>query len=309
MKTLISLILLGGLIVWVDWRDALYAVRGMSHEITVLGFVLFMLSQVLVAARLQILLTSQEIDIGYPRSLRLTFAGLLAGNFLPSTVGGDAIKILALRRWNHDGPISVASVIADRLIGLTAIVFLLPILLFVPTLLTPKIAGTIKFVLTPLGIGVIIAGVVYSLRKPTLRHLRSITVASFLLSRISRLIRSISNLAATWITRPRLLLVAVCISWASVLSAWVAVWIVAQETGINIRFIELVAVQILIYFVTLLPITFNGLGIREIGLVYLLSKFDASPEQALALAAVSKLLFLSTSSLGLFDAVMWMRSK
>jgi hypothetical protein len=59
--------------------------------------------------------------LGLPTSLRPLlshyFAGLFVGNFLPSTIGGDVLRVARLAAVNGDRPDTFASVVLERLTG------------------------------------------------------------------------------------------------------------------------------------------------------------------------------------------------
>lgn len=303
-----------GLLAWLalrsDWSRALGVLRAVPWFVSGLGFLLMILAQMLGALRLQQLLAAQEIRINYLYSLRLTFAGLFTGNFLPSTVGGDAVKVLALARGGHGKGTPTASVVVDRLINLVAVASLLPAVVLVPKLFEPGVPGGIEFGRAGLVLaGGVLIGVVYVARGHALRRVEVVNSGSTLQSRAHRLVHSISVIAGRWVTKPEMLLVTLCLSWVSVLSAIVAVWVAARGLGIRIGFVELLAVVVLVYFAALLPISLNGLGIQEVSMVYLLSRLGVSPEQGLALAVLVRLLYVGTSLLGVFEVLAWQRSE
>lgn len=309
-KGLVSLGLLAWLALRFDWTSVLDALRAVPWFVSGLGILLMILAQMLGARRLQLLLAAQEIHIGYLYSLRLTFAGLFASNFLPSTVGGDAVKVLALARGGHGTGTPVACVVADRLINLVAILFLVPTVAAVPELFEPRITSAIGFGTVGLALGGgLLAGVIYSMCQHAPRPLKAINPGSTLRSRGRRFLDSISMIAVRWAAKPGMLLVALGLSWASVLAAILAVWVAGQGLGIGVGFVHLTAVMVLVYFATLLPVSFNGLGLQEVSLVYLLSRLGAAPEQALALAVSSRLFLVGTSLLGAFDILAWRRPK
>ena len=53
------------------------------------------------------------------QSTHLTFAMLFASNFLPTTIGGDVVRLAGALRLGFDQAISVASLVVDRLVGMT----------------------------------------------------------------------------------------------------------------------------------------------------------------------------------------------
>lgn len=309
LKGLVSLGLLAWLAFHFDWSSTLTSLHAVPWFVTGLGFLLMILAQMLGARRLQLLLTAQEIQIGYFYSLRLTFAGLFAGNFLPSSVGGDAIKVLALARTGYGTGTPTACVVVDRVINLVAAAFLLPTVAIVPELIEPKIINAAGLSVTGLLLGgVLLSGVIYVGRWPVVRHLKTISQASALATKAHSVFALLSTIASRWATKPRLLLTALGLSWAALLAGIGTAWVTSQGLGIAVGFVELTAVVILLYFAALLPISFNGLGIQEVSLVYMLGRLGATPEQALALAVFSRLFQVGTSLLGTFDILAWQRT-
>ena len=61
----------------------------------------------------------EALDIRYPfrRLLSLYFAGQFMGNVLPSTIGGDALRVSRLSRDTGESPTVFASVVLERLTG------------------------------------------------------------------------------------------------------------------------------------------------------------------------------------------------
>ena len=73
------------------------------------------------------LLRSGGVKARWGQSLRITFAGLFATNFLPTTIGGDLARLAGAIQYGFDATVSAASLVADRLIGLAGMVFVLPL--------------------------------------------------------------------------------------------------------------------------------------------------------------------------------------
>ena len=259
---------------------------------------------------MQLLLARQQIRIGLNYSFRLTLAGLFASNFLPSTVGGDAIKVLVLVRRGFGKTVTTATIVADRVINLFAMAFLLPTVLAIPGILDPAIGNDIGFRVTIITAvtGLLICGV-YLLGRYAQRKIKTSDAEVILFSKGQRFLGSLSLLTSRWLAEPKILFAASALSWASVSSAFVATWIMALGLKINISIFELIPVLVVVYFVTLLPISVNGLGVQEVSLVYLLTKLGILSGQALALAVIMRLLYVATSLFGVYDMVNWSSRK
>src|SRR3972149_8517248 len=80
-----------------------------------LAIVLTLISRLAVAQRWHVLLRSGGVNATWTQSLRITFAGLFANNFLPTTVGGDVARMAGALQMGFDAAVSAASLIVDRL--------------------------------------------------------------------------------------------------------------------------------------------------------------------------------------------------
>ena len=308
--TVLKIVVSVGLLVWLghrsNWRDALPILRAAPWSIHVLGLAMVLAAQMLVARRLQLLLASQSILLRYVFSLRLTLVGLFVGNFLPSTIGGDAVKVLILVRRGYGKTVPTASVLVDRFVNMVAVIFLVPSAFFVPDLMELLAAVPIYVAVagTLIGLGLLVI-VLYVMRRGTRWHLEPRETRSSLRVRILRLVDRLATISTNWTKKPRILLLALGLSWAAVLSSIMAVWIASKGLGITVSFVELLSVLVLVYFVALLPISLNGLGVQEISVVFLLARLGISSEHALALAVLIRLYYTCASLLGVFEILTW----
>ena len=82
-----------------------------------LAAAVFFLSIVLGAYQWYLLLRFQGIDYGYRASFRTYYSGMFLNNFLPGTVGGDALRVYEVHRNAEGLGKAVAATFLDRLIG------------------------------------------------------------------------------------------------------------------------------------------------------------------------------------------------
>jgi uncharacterized protein (TIRG00374 family) len=82
------------------------------------AFLLFLGNILLRAYRWYVLVIALQQDVSYDRLLYLYFLGFFFNNFIPSGFGGDVVKVLALQRDQGGGAEALSSVVMDRLTGL-----------------------------------------------------------------------------------------------------------------------------------------------------------------------------------------------
>lgn len=108
----------------VDMADTLQRVRSVSAAVAVGALLLMLLLSLLSILRWQIVMRQFGRILGFGLTARLFFEGLFFNQALPSTVGGDGVRIY--RSFRAGLPLSAAinSVILDRVLGLTSLMLL-----------------------------------------------------------------------------------------------------------------------------------------------------------------------------------------
>ena len=269
LGTLASLALLVALLGRQDWSEITRSAARLSANNAILALALLVASQGFNAWRWWILLRAQAISMSYYESVRLAFAGLFASNFLPSTIGGDVIRLAGVLAVAADRVAGTASVVVDRAVSVFGMLFLLPVsaMIFLPELRAggwPMVAGLVT------GEG---------------------GAASFL----SRSLRRWMDAFALWAKAPASLARALAASWGGVVCYVLAIWVTAQGLGMSVTVTQVAGVTGLTYLLTLIPVSINGYGIREAAMVALYAQLGAVAEQASALALISRLLMMAVT--------------
>jgi uncharacterized protein (TIRG00374 family) len=124
LEALVSGILLAAILHWAGIHRVLH-----EHSRTQLRWFLpavavSVATVPLMALRWRLLLSAKGIDAPLAWLTRTYFVALFAGQFLPAAIGGDAVRAVELGRRTRDAPEAVASVLIDRLVGLVSLVVL-----------------------------------------------------------------------------------------------------------------------------------------------------------------------------------------
>ena len=127
-----------------DWNSetALWTIGAIVFTLT--GFVLG-------AIRWQRVLIALDVRQPLRRLFSHYMAGQFVSNFLPTTVGGDVVRVGRLTRDTDDGPISFTSVVFERLSGW----LVLPLITFIGFAINPGLTGLGKSTKIPLIVGFI----------------------------------------------------------------------------------------------------------------------------------------------------------
>lgn len=266
--TLLSIGLLIWLVAQQDWNAFLATLKAMRWKYVVLAAGLVMMTQTLNATRWYTLLRAIRLPMSWRRSTQLFFAGLYVSNFLPTTIGGDVLRLSGIAAESEDRVKAGATVVIDRLVSLFGMAMLLPFsLIYVAPALR-----TAAYYPSPVGL----LGVTW-------------------VDRVRLTFDRIWDAFLLWKNKPGALLSALCVSLMGVFSYLLSLTLLANELDIPVNLLEVAGVTGLTYFLTLLPISLNGWGVREVGVVAFYSALGASADQAVALALVSRAMLMISS--------------
>jgi len=254
------------------WRyDARPIFRILSRERAdcfAAAIAIYLAGQALSAYRWQLLAALLKLHGRYREFLAYYFVGMFTNLFVLGLVGGDAAKSVYLGRRHGRMGEAIASVVADRAVGLLGVFWLVAI---AATLLN----------LAPIPSWVTSAAIVAG----------AITLAGFLASpQIARLIhlmprpvRRAGGIVAPYLHHPAALIPSIALSIVLQISLAVCQYILAVGLGLTVPLsLFILCVPIANVFASL-PLTFNGLGIREWAYLALFGAAGMRKEDAIAL--------------------------
>lgn len=267
---------------------------GDESTLPVLGLALavWFASVLLVTLRWQRVLQALDLSSPFPPLLSHTLAGLFVANFLPSTVGGDVLRVVRLSADNGEAPASFASVVLERLTGFVVLPFIsLSALLLHPSMLRLGNASRLAVGLSLVSLLalVVILALTASPRlggrlagRPS--WLRFVGAVHLGLDRIRR--------------HPSAAVGVLAVALVYQVTVVTAAWVAAQALGIPLGWAAAFAFIPVMAIAQVIPVSFGGLGLREGALVVLLSPVGVSTEGAIALGLAIYGLNLVVSLLG-----------
>ncbi|HYX43510.1 MAG TPA: lysylphosphatidylglycerol synthase transmembrane domain-containing protein, partial [Acidimicrobiales bacterium] len=135
LRISVSAAMLAFLLSRVDLRALLPDREASTVPWLVLGLLVWFGAIVLATLRWQRVLAALSLPSAFPPLLSHSLAGLFVANFLPSTVGGDVLRVMRLSADNGEKPASFASVVLERLTGFVV----LPVITLVGLVLHPSL--------------------------------------------------------------------------------------------------------------------------------------------------------------------------
>ncbi|TFV93463.1 flippase-like domain-containing protein [Algoriphagus kandeliae] len=230
---------------------------------------LFILSKVATAVRLNQYFKNIGLILSEKLNFRLYLVGMFYNLFLPGGIGGDGYKVYLLNK-EFKTPVKklLQAALLDRLGGLVAIVFLLFGLFLLVDL-------DLEFLESRLWNGLMIAGLILTI--PGFWIIQRLVFKDFLPSFWS---------ANLW-------------SFAGQIAQLICAWFILMALGIDENILAYQLVFLLSSIVAVLPLTIGGVGARELVFVY--AHQYAGIEETAAVA-FSLIFFLITAGVSLMGA-------
>jgi uncharacterized membrane protein YbhN (UPF0104 family) len=253
-----------------NWNEVVLAIRQIPLWRFLLATALIFISRFFVIGRWHVLLRAAKLNIPFSRTAALTFTGLFANNFLPTTIGGDVVRFAGAAEMGYDSSIVLASLVADRLAGMAGMATVLP------------------FGLIPLwswGAG---------------RISQSIALAALWKKAWEFVLRTFRALTI-WLKKPISLLGAYCLTWGHLLCFFGATSVLLTGLNESVPFWTIAGISSIVYFLTQIPISINGYGVQELSQTYLFVHLAGiSVPNAITLALLIRVIFMIASLPGAF---------
>ncbi len=274
LGTLLAIGLLIYLLSRQGWSDIASTAGQIAWWRFILAIVLVVISRFAVAGRWHVLMHSAGTGITPRQSIKLTFAMFFSSNFLPTTIGGDVVRLAGAIRLGFDQAISLASLVVDRLVGMAGMAMALPF----------GIPAYIQY-----------------LNDTASSSLSSIAWLTPLGRRIQQFWLNIVQALKVWIKQPKALLGALGFTWVHMLCTFAMVTVLLSGMGERVPFWMVMGLSSATYFVTLLPISINGMGVQELVMAFFYVKFAGiSQPSGLTLVLLIRLLPMLASLPGAF---------
>lgn len=265
--TLFSVALVIYLISSQGWDEFANSMRRLPPHYFWIALGLVLGSRMCVVLRWYTLLRSAGLKMSLKDCARLVFMGLFASNFLPSTVGGDLVRMAGSLQLGLEAGASAASLVTDRLVGMAGMATLLPV----------GLAAVLK------------TGVLPSISTVVIWH----KLPAWLREKASRFGRGLWQGLASSARNPAGLLWALLCTYGHMFFTFAVIWLMLDGLDQPISFWVIGGLWSFSYFFSLMPVSINGLGLQELSITYLYTQFGGLTMQTgLALAVLLRVLFM-----------------
>lgn len=303
MRKAISLLLkaaVSGLLLYlslrlVDIETVADRLRQVRIEWLVLSVAVLVAQTALLGLRWQRIVRQCGAVVRFARLFRFTMIGTFFNQTLPSSVGGDAMRIWLLGK-QQDWRVASYSVLLDRMIGLVALASLVVVCLPWTFALVQDPVGRIALLV--IGLGSLAGWLVFLVLGWERWHMLQRWA-------LTRHVAATATVAIGILRAPRVLGPIGLISVLSHLLAALCAWCAARSVNADLSLLNAVFVVLPVALIAVVPISIAGWGVREGAMVAAFGYAGLPQSDGLL---VSLLFGISYLLLGVLGGIVWILS-
>lgn len=297
LQFVISMTLLGYLFWKTDFSELSSELQQANPWWLMLAFSLLFVGKLLTGYRWQTLLTAHQIRIPLSLLINSLFVGQFFNSFLPSMIGGDTVRAYDTVTYSGQRTEAITTVVVDRLVGVFALALLGIVAFCLGLFISQEMSIFAWFVI---GMMVLATAALALLFSSQVGHLLKHLLERLRLAKLSNKLNRIYETLATMKEQKGKLLVALFLSLALQVNVIFFYAFVGFALGLDVSLLYYFVIIPIVLVVTQVPMTINGLGLREGIYVFLLGMIGVAPHSALAFSLVAFGLMLSQGIIGGF---------
>lgn len=264
----------------VDFTEILELLKGANISIFLLSFVGYGVMVALCAMRWQKLLVVQNIVIPYKRTLAYYLIGFFYNNILPTTIGGGIVRALYAGRPNQRNKEAFSSVLAELTFGMWSLI----VFTLIASLFWLKFIS-FHYVILPLFAVLVFTSIILYLffERGFMKKFKVITNKIKIFG-LSDKIKEFYE--ALYLYRDKKLqIIETCLlSFGIQIMAGIMNLLIGISLGFKLPIMSYVLYPVIIGLLTTIPITINGIGVREWGYKFLFAQVGLTSSHAVTLS-------------------------
>ncbi len=298
----ISILILFVLFTKIPFGEVFTIVKGLNIPIFVLAIFLGFFSIFMNALRWQILLNYLGYNYKPEMIIRLSFITLFFNYYLPGGVAGEVVRVAMLPKpdniedkQRHISQIA-ASVVTDRLSGLIGLMFLALLGFIFCFRFLRDLRVLPVFILMAVGIS-FVSCVLFSRRAQNLLK-RVLAFPLKALSPLKKVIKKVTDSLFVYRDNYSVFKSVIPISILGQLMMVGYFFLIVRALNVDLGFLKLLAFAPVIEFISALPISIGGAGIREVATIFMFSSEGIPATLAMSVSLLSLVLVLILGGAG-----------
>jgi uncharacterized protein (TIRG00374 family) len=281
LQLLVSAGLIGYLVWKIDVGQTVHNIATSNLLYVVAAWAIYVATLLPMAWRWQVLLASKGVHEPLTWLAKLYLIGYAASQVLPTGIGGDAVRIVEhLRKRPDVKGETAAAVLMERVVGSAGILVVVAIGLALAVGRYSHIGPFIWVEGASVAVLLVLGLLLFSRRANAFlqKHIFPRGAAV----RLHRPLSSVWTALHGYRWRPQALVLALIVSIAVQFVRIIVIWLCGEAVGVHVSPLVYVILGPLLFLVTMVPVTVNGLGVRESFFVFFLERFGVNADAAFA---------------------------
>lgn len=295
IRLFISIGLIVFLLIRIDLNSLLSTIKGINLSLFMLAYLVTVVTILIKSYKWQLLLEIQDVRLSLFSIQSILYMSVFFSNFFFGSLGGDAFRIYKTKNYSKFKSGSVSSIMMDRITGLVILISI--ILTFgVVNLFASKPLLTWEQFLFIMVVGLGFCAAIYLGIKILL------SVKQF------QLFQKFPNLVKILIdfrdsikenkTYSKHIILCLFLAFLFQMTRVISIYFLTLSAGVNTSFMQLAFVVPLVTFITMIPISLNGIGVQEGAFFLYFEKIGLDPASALLVSFLPRIMMLISSLLG-----------
>jgi glycosyltransferase 2 family protein len=285
----IAALILLVLIRMVDFHSMGVRLASVRLDLVFAALFIMLLNYCLKTYRWALILWIRRADIPFAQLVGFNFVSIFLGNFLPTSISADIVRVYYVSRHTTDPRAAVSSIFADRIVGTfaLAIVTIVAFLVLKETDLFP-IGSVVSYGI----VGFLLLMLAFPL---TFRNTAVLHGIRWLLDRLvgRKLFESVQDMAEhlrLYGNQAAVMTKVLALSFLNLFIAVLEFYLIAKAFSAQVPVGYFFLFIPLVIFLATLPVSVGGMGLVEAGLVFFFSKVGMPVEMCFGTALVYRAL-------------------
>ncbi len=288
VKSTITVIIFLFIVRAVDGQATLRAFASARPDLLAAAIGLQFISTMLAATRWKLMMRALQHEPGGGFFLKSYFKAVFFNQALPTSVGGDVVRIIDLKATGYSRKESIYAVLIDRIIGVSGLLLLNLLALAIgaerfPETLTTAIAAVVLILITGL------VALVFARQWTVLANIKILKYVHDISTRLRIIFVS-------WKISGQLFLICLLVH----LFAIGALYTLGHSVGLRYDFLIYLVLVPPVFLTMILPVSLAGWGVREGSMVALFLFVNADKATSLVVSLLYGLTLLVTSLPGAY---------
>jgi uncharacterized protein (TIRG00374 family) len=282
IKVLVSALLIYWILRGINFNEIAKSIENIDFLLLFTALSLHFIGFFLSAERWKLLLKAQGTEAKTSYLISSYLVSKFFNNLLPSTIGGDAIRAYDSYRIGKSKSEALAVIFVDRFLGLFMLLIFALIAFFI--LQEAASGGThlILWIMAGLLLFLLIGWLIFSPPKKLRAFANNISIPFS--SKLQMIVEKMSGAFWTFRDKKEVLLKALGLSLLLQTNVIIYYFVVSSALNLSVPLYNFFLIIPLSLFIMMLPVTINGIGLRENIFYYFFSTFDITRAEAIAFA-------------------------